>query len=239
MSAPVAPQLHDGASGDLGPDVRAALCWRFPAPRTVLSSATVHGGVVRANWILNLGVVEHYRRTDLDAHVAEVAAGTSCTGAGVGLLTAADVRRAVRAVDDDVVVDATVGITKPTWAADADGAFSRRTPTEGGWAPDRSTGAPPDGAGEPGTINLVIQVPVLLEPGALINAALTATEAKAQALFDAGIPGTGTASDAVAIVCADDLGGTPERFAGPRSIWGARIARAVHRAVTTGWEAHP
>ena len=47
-----------------------------------------------------------------------------------------------------------------------------------------------------------------------------------------GSPGTGTASDAVTVVCPPD--GPAEAFAGPRSIWGARLARAVRDAVLAG-----
>ena len=55
---------------------------------------------------------------------------------------------------------------------------------------------------------------------------VTATEAKAQALVEAGVPGTGTASDAVVVCCPP--GGT-EPYGGPRSVWGARLARAGAR----------
>jgi adenosylcobinamide amidohydrolase len=61
---------------------------------------------------------------------------------------------------------------------------------------------------------------------------ITATEAKTQALLEAGIRATGTASDAVCI--AAPATGARQDFAGPRSLWGARIARAVHAAVHTG-----
>jgi adenosylcobinamide amidohydrolase len=61
---------------------------------------------------------------------------------------------------------------------------------------------------------------------------MTATEAKTQALLEAGIRGSGTASDAVCI--AAPAAGEREDFAGPRSLWGARIARAVHAAVRAG-----
>jgi adenosylcobinamide amidohydrolase len=74
-------------------------------------------------------------------------------------------------------------------------------------------------------------VPAPLDDAALVNALSTATEAKAQALFDAGIKGTGTASDAVAVCCPTGGG---ERYGGPRSAWGSRLARAVHAAVLTG-----
>jgi len=66
----------------------------------------------------------------------------------------------------------------------------------------------------------------------MINAVATVTEAKAQALWDCGIAATGTASDAVCIVCPDD--GPAHPFGGPRSQWGSRLARAVYRAVVAG-----
>ena len=84
----------------------------------------------------------------------------------------------------------------------------------------------------PGTINLVVQMPVALDPGAAVNAVMTATEAKVQALRDRGVPGTGTATDAVTVVWLS--GSAPERFAGPRSQWGSRLGQAVYRAVWAG-----
>jgi adenosylcobinamide hydrolase len=202
-------------------DTRAALTWRFDEPRAALSSAPVGGGAAALDWVLNIGVGAGYARTDLDQHASEVAARLALHGTGAALLTAADVGRAVRAEDGDVVVDATVGVTKPTWAADVDGAHGHRR----------------DGTWEPGTINLVVQMPVALSPAAAVNAVMTATEAKAQALFEAGVPGTGTASDAVVVTWPATL--PTEPFAGPRSPWGARLARAVHAAVRQGLEEHP
>src|SRR5690606_3187614 len=118
--------------------------------------------------------------------------------------------RSASAEDAGVRCDATVGISVPTWAAAPDGAWSE-------WAP--------------GTINLVCWVPAPLSDAALANALVTVTEAKTQALLEAGVPGTGTASDAVAVCCP--AGGT-EAYGGPRSVWGARLARAVHAAVAEG-----
>ena len=61
---------------------------------------------------------------------------------------------------------------------------------------------------------------------------MTVTEAKAQALWEAGVAGTGTPSDAVAVLCPPS--GPAEAFGGPRSRYGSRLARAVHRAVLDG-----
>ena len=185
--------------------------WRFPAPVTVASTAPVGGGIGVASWIVNAQVPLAYGREDLDAHAAELASELGLLGDGVTMLTAASVDAPVRHVDAGVSCWATVGVSTPTWAADADGAVSP-------W--------------QAGTINIVAVVPPRLSEGALLNAIVTATEAKTQALFERGVPGTGTASDAVCIVCPVD--GPAEPFAGPRSRWGAPLARAVHTAVSKG-----
>lgn len=217
----VRPAGADVIDVPAGSGARAVCAWAFDAPRAALSSAPVGGGSAAIDWLLNIGVPAGYDRTDLADHARDIARGLGLAGSGTAMLTAADVHRSVRADDGGVVVDATVGVTHPTWAADADGAHGRRV--DGGW--------------QPGTINVVVQVPVALSPAAAVNAVVTATEAKTQALFEAGVPGTGTASDAVAVVWPPVL--PVEAFAGPRSTWGARIARAVHAAVRDGVEQHP
>lgn len=209
---------------DSGLDARAALVWRFDDSRESLSSAPVGGGWRQIDWLLNVGVTGGYARTDLDAHAREVSKHLDLAGAGQVLLTAANVTMGVTAEADGVRVDATVGITKPTWASDDDNSFAHRV----------------DDVWIPGTINLVVQMPVPLTPAAAVNAVVTATEAKTQALVESAIPGTGTASDAVTVVWPSEAAASPaEPFAGPRSVWGARLARAVHSAMLTGIEVHP
>ncbi len=92
-------------------------------------------------------------------------------------------------------------------------------------------------AWRPGTINIIVSVPVPLSDAAYVGAVMTATEAKTQAVLAAGFRATGTASDAICV--AAPAAGEPENFAGPRSLWGARIARAVHSAVHTGAVRYP
>jgi hypothetical protein len=89
----------------------------------------------------------------------------------------------------------------------------------------------------PGTINILVSVPVPLGDAAYVNAVMTATEAKTQALLDAGYHASGAASDALCV--AAPAAGEPQDFAGPRSLWGARIARAVHSAVHAGAVRYP
>jgi adenosylcobinamide hydrolase len=186
------------------------LIWRLAEPMLAISSGTLGGGIGIRNWIINATVDKSYSRMDPDVHLSELAAANELVGPGVGLLTALDVRERSIAADGGVQAVVTVGLGVPTWAAGADG----------------------DGFTGPGTINSVVRVPVRLSEAALVNAVVTATEAKAQALADAGVPATGTASDAICVVCP--AAGMSEPFAGPRSTWGARLARAVYAATRSG-----
>jgi adenosylcobinamide amidohydrolase len=114
-------------------------------------------------------------------------------------------------MDNGVSALATVGLGHPTLAA-----------------------APPEAHAPSlvGTINIVVFLPERLSDGALVNAVATATEAKAQAVAELGINATGTATDALCLACPDE--GGSHSFGGPRSVWGSRLARAVHTAVLAG-----
>ncbi|MQY09428.1 adenosylcobinamide amidohydrolase [Actinomadura macrotermitis] len=194
---------------------------RLPPGTRAISSAMLGGGIGPAGWVLNAQVPGGYARMDPLDHLAEMAASLGLDGPGVAMMTAASVDRTVQAADGQVQVCATVGLRVPTWAAAPEGTADPEL------APMRL-----DGSYEPGTINIVVAVPVPLADAALVNAVITATEAKTQALLEAGYPCTGTASDAICITAPTR--GEAEPFAGPRSHWGARIARAVHTAVLAG-----
>lgn len=187
----------------------------FPAPWRAISSAPWGGGLGLRRFVLNAQVSPAYARRDPDSHLAAIGAGLGLGGTGVGMLTAAAVREARIGGNEGVDVVATVGLAHPI----------------------RAAGPAGEPAGNPaapgvGTINVVAVVPVRLSDAALVNAVATATEAKVQALADLGVDGTGTATDAVAVACPPQ--GTPEPFGGPRSPWGARLARAVYAAVVGG-----
>lgn len=86
-----------------------------------------------------------------------------------------------------------------------------------------------------GTVNIVVYVPAALGDAALVNAVATATEAKCQAIGELGLPGTGTPTDSVTVLCPAGGPALPtEPYGGPRSTWGAPLARAVHAAVRAG-----
>ncbi|POX48104.1 adenosylcobinamide amidohydrolase [Streptomyces sp. Ru71] len=180
----------------------------------MISSAVLGGGVGERRWVLNAQVSHGYRRTDPDRHLAALARQAGVRGPGVGLMTAADVSRHGRARDGGVEAVATAGLGVRGWAA---------SPAEGATVP-----APP------GTVNIVVALPVALTDAALVNAVATATEAKVQALLDAGYDCSGTPTDAVCVAARTPRTGEElHAFAGPRSAWGARLARAVHTAVLT------
>ncbi len=187
------------------------LVWRFPAPLRAIASAPHGGGLGVRRWVVNAQVPMSHGRRDPDHHLRQLAVSLGLPGRGVGMLTAADVRRQVETADNGVEVCATVGLGHPILAA------------------------APDQAGPislVGTINLIAVFPERLADAALVNAVATVSEAKAQALWDLGHRATGTATDAVCILCPDE--GRAHAFGGPRSVWGARLARAVHRAVIDG-----
>jgi adenosylcobinamide hydrolase len=189
------------------------LVWRFGAPSRVVASAPHGGGLGVRRWVLNAQVPPSYGRRDPDRHLAWLSVSMGLPGRGVGMLTAADVRSVRQWCDGGVDVAATVGLGHPTWAA----------------APDSAVPV-----SLVGTINVVAFVPERLSDAALVNAVATATEAKAQALREAGVAGTGTATDAVCVACPASGDGPGQAFGGPRSRWGARLARAVHGAVLAG-----
>ncbi|MDF5755708.1 adenosylcobinamide amidohydrolase [Spongiactinospora sp. TRM90649] len=205
-----------------------ALLWEFGPGWRMISSAMLGGGIGPREWVLNAQVVAGYARMDPVEHLTGLAPpGTP----GVGMMTAAHVERYALCEDGGVRAVATVGLRVPTWAAaPADVPDLELAPMVGG-----------GGAPAPGTINIVVAVPAPMTDAALVNAVMTVTEAKTQALAEVGFPGTGTASDAVCVGVRDpgaparhDSPGAEELFGGPRSHWGARVARAVHAAVRRG-----
>ncbi|MEH0822989.1 MULTISPECIES: adenosylcobinamide amidohydrolase [unclassified Micromonospora] len=187
------------------------LVWRAGGPLRAAGSGPLGGGIGVRNWVVNATVPMSYHRDDPAAHLAGLADGLGLAGPGVGLLTGVDVAEVVARADTGVRAWATVGLGTPVWAA----------------AP-----APAAPAQRVGTVNIVVYVPAALSDAALVNAVATATEAKAQAIWELGLPATGTPTDAVTVLCPAD--GPPEPYGGPRSTWGAPLARAVHAAVRDG-----
>ncbi|GAA2494652.1 adenosylcobinamide amidohydrolase [Streptomyces gobitricini] len=191
--------------------VRPALVWAPGPGWRMMSSAVLGGGWGERHWVLNAQVRGGYRRLDADRHLADVAAGAGLRGPGAGLMTAASVRDFRHATEDGAEALVTAGVGVRGWAA----------------APGPATAGPPPA----GTINIIAALPVPLSPGAYVNAVATVTEAKVQALLDAGFDASGTPTDAVCVAAPVACGErAEEQFMGPRSPWGARLARTVHAA---------
>jgi adenosylcobinamide hydrolase len=195
-----------------------ALVVDFGGVRRCLSSSVVGGGLRDARAWLNLQVEHGYARMDPAAHLREEMRARGLEEATtLGAMTAADVARATAHEEDGAArAVATVGIGVPLAAA---GRVLRSVPPVN-------------------TINVLVLVQAALTDAGLVYAVQTATEAKAQALADAGVraenhdgPATGTATDSIAIAATP---GATEPFAGPMSSAGAAIARCVHAAVFAG-----
>jgi adenosylcobinamide hydrolase len=198
----------DGAPGP-------CLVWQFSNPMRAISSSTIGGGISRVGWVINVTVDDTYARMDPADHLAEIADRLGLTGPGVAMMTAVNVNARQSASHERAITCATVGVRRPVWAAARN-------------AVDKLTVDP----NAPGTINLIASVPQLLSDAALVNAVATITEAKVQALLDSDVPGTGTASDAICVLCPVE--GEADPFGGPRSTWGQRLAQATYDAVAAG-----
>ncbi|UGY91926.1 adenosylcobinamide amidohydrolase [Streptomyces gobiensis] len=205
--------LSDARIVERGEDgtVLPMLVWAPGPGWRMLSSAVLGGGWDERHWVVNAQVRGGYRRMDTYRHLSTIAAEAGLRGPGVGLMTAASVRDVRRAAEEGAEALVTAGVGVHGWAA-----------TTG-----PSTAGPPPA----GTINIIAALPVPLSPAAYVNAVATATEAKVQALLDAGLDASGTPTDAVCVAApvAGD-GQVEEMFMGPRSVWGARLARTVHAA---------
>jgi adenosylcobinamide amidohydrolase len=138
-----------------------------------MAASTVSGGGIGIrDWWLNAMVPVAYHE-DPAAHVHEIAAGLGLRPVPTGpprgsACSPRDVTGYTEADDGGVRVVATVGVSLPVWAA--------ACPMRSRWKPAvlrrRSR------LSRPGTINLLVVVPVPLTDAALVNAVVTATEAK-------------------------------------------------------------
>lgn len=239
-----------------------ALLWRFGPGWRMISSAMLGGGVGRREWVLNAQVAAGYSRMDPVEHMD--ALGPGGPGVGMMTAAVVERYATAEDGGAEAVATVGLGVptwaAAPEGVPDPGLPAAPESATES--APEPATESAPEsarkttgpaasgrareavGAGDagvletggraprPGTINILVAVPVAFSDPALVNAVMTVTEAKTQALLEAGFPCTGTASDAVCVAVRED--GPAEAFGGPRSVWGARIARAVHRAVLDG-----
>ncbi|MCP4630081.1 MAG: adenosylcobinamide amidohydrolase [bacterium] len=197
-------------------------------PCSIVSSAVLNGGLVKANHILNLNVKnQSIKKIDI-GHCPDIILAKYCQNHGwpgrtVGMMTAADMSsfRMVQTTEQDVeiFVLVTAGLSNARRAGD--------------YAEHRIIGDPIVDAG---TINIICLTTASLTRAAMVEAVITATEAKTAALQNLGIQSpisnnlaTGTGTDAVAI--ASGHGSIKISYCGKHVVFGEILAKLVIEAV--------
>ena len=153
---------------------------------------------------------------DPASDLERIASQCDIKGPFIGLLTAVPLHKARFALAEEqglrVGVLATAGIGNAT-----------------------SAGITPPHKATPGTINLIVLVDAALTRAAMVNAIITATEAKTATLTDMailtpdGALATGTSTDTVTVATTGL--GAPHAYAGPATVPGWLIAKAVRQVV--------
>ncbi|MFC4076221.1 adenosylcobinamide amidohydrolase [Salinithrix halophila] len=200
------------------------LCLRFPRPLQVLSSSFLGGGERLTDTIINRHVAKGYHEPNPIVEAGEwlKRRGYDPTTT-VTMMTAAWVEKAViaeeRSEEGGVAAIVTAGVSNAARAG-MDGPVYRIDP-------------------EPGTINIMLLIDGRVTPGAMVNAVITAVEAKVAALQDLGVTdaagngATGTTTDTVVITATQEAkGGFLHAYAGTASPLGRMVGLTVHRALT-------
>jgi iron complex transport system ATP-binding protein len=208
--------MHIGFPNVTATQSEAAIILHSQQPLQILSSAVVGGGLIYARYILNCHVRKGYCHPQPDADLAVMARNLGIVEPFVGMMTAARMHeaRATARQAEGVTVAAivTAGLSNPS------------TP-----------GLSPPATSKPGTINLILLVDAHLTPAALVNAVITATEAKAQIILAHGTrtpeghAATGTSTDAIVVACTGRGEALP--YAGPVTRVGWLIGCCVRTAL--------
>jgi len=212
--------------------------------KRVLSSAPCGGGQRTARFILNHQVkgdpISSPSRAVAEANGSIVYGDPSATlrlvaskcglrGPVVGLMTAVPMKRMVRSRTESngfwVECFATVGVTNAVRAGEP-------------------FGGPPSascGAGQVGTINLIVVTNAALASSAMVGAIQVVTESKTGVLRDQAVPcwtgnpgATGTGTDAVVIACARRGAGIWQPYSGTHTMIGAMIGQVVADCMRQG-----
>jgi adenosylcobinamide hydrolase len=189
---------------------------RSVEPLAVLSSAVVGGGQGAVRHIINMHVADDYDGAHPEDDLHAFAAQRGVHEPFVGLMTAAWTEHARVGVESrsglTVAAVVSVGLANPECA-----------------------GITPPMAARPGTINTILLIDAALTPSAMVNAVITATEAKTMTLGEwevrthDGRPASGTSTDSVVVACTGR--GEPLLYAGPATTAGWLVARAVREVM--------
>jgi iron complex transport system ATP-binding protein len=195
---------------------------RSESPLNVLSSAIIGSGFRRASHILNAHVDKDYNSTNPKADLRALARRCGVDGPFIGLLTAVYMRKARLAFfeENDLFVGAliTAGVGNAT-----------------------SAGITKPYSYQAGTINIILLLDANLTRSAMLNAFITATEAKCAVIQSRNIRtsdgdlATGTSTDTITIATTGK--GNPQRYAGSATVLGWLIARAVRQALSESLDA--
>ncbi|MCO8270613.1 adenosylcobinamide amidohydrolase [Actinoplanes sp. TRM 88003] len=246
MTALPEPTLTHRAEG--GRD-EPLLVWQLPEPVLAISSAVLGGGIGRCEWVVNATVPMSYDRDDPADHLRGMAEGLGLRGPGIGLLTGVDVAEVIATTDGGVQLWATVGLGVPVRAAAPPVELAPRVGTVNfvAWVPARlSAGA------------LVNAVATITEAKAQAIRDLgwdaTGTPTDAVCVLCPAEPrhesSAELGSDSAAGPRTENPAGSRNEsptevrnespaewpvaaYAGPRSFWGAKLARAAYEAVRT------
>ncbi len=193
-----------------------AIILRSEAPLTILSSAVVGGGLTSARVIINRHVSKYYDHPHPEKEMLLFAVNRGIQEPFVGLMTAVFTKNMWIGVETGEEVAVVLILTA---------GFSN-TISSGLSAPIQL---------HPGTINMILLIDAALTPAAMVNAVITATEAKTASihrwsmLTDEGLPATGTSTDAIVVACTGR--GPVLPYAGPVTPVGAAIARLIRRGM--------
>lgn len=191
-------------------------------PLKVIGSAVLGGNLRWARYIINHSVDKNYHGRDPEQDLKQVAERLKLGHGVLGMMTAVSVTHTVLSHGShkglSVATLCTAGIGNPGVAGLPISKIS--------------------GKSQHGTINLILLIDGNLTDSAMVNAIMTATEAKTRALFKAKIslPSgeriTGTTTDAIVVACTGK--GEPLHYAGTATDLGYLIGRTAYKAVSQG-----
>lgn len=196
---------------------------RLEQPLQTLSSAVYGGGFGTADGFVNWKVPLHYNCSDPVGDVGRMLEQWDLSAsATVGLLTAAKLTHASITESEGDCFNVFCMATSGTGNAARSGMSRDVFP-----------------AYSPGTINIILFIDGGMTPSAMVNAVITATEAKTAALLDIGIKdhangrcATGTTTDAIVIgVSQSERYGALHEYAGAATTIGNMIGRVVYETV--------
>jgi iron complex transport system ATP-binding protein len=195
---------------------------RSESPLTVLSSAIVGSGFRHVSHILNAHVDKYYNSTNPKADLRALARRCDVDGPFVGLLTAVYLRKARLAFFEEDGLSVGALITAGVGNAASAGITQPYRP-------------------QAGTINIILLLDANLSRSAMLNAFITATEAKTaviqsrRILTPDGDLATGTSTDTITVVTTGK--GKLQNYAGSVTVLGWLIARAVRQALSESLDA--